>query len=87
MNIADLVAIRTYYGGASGIMKVIRDANRRVAYIGYAPRGTLVSDAMWNVVKMAYDSNGDFDYFLVSKERQILTDYVSLEYGTALDIP
>ena len=72
MNIGDFVAIRQYFGKAGGVMYVYRDSSRRPEYIAFAPRGTATSDSMWFIINMRYDANGDFSYWLVSDERQIL---------------
>lgn len=48
------------------IKKTAKNSAGDVEYIGLALRGSADSDPAWRIVKIFYDSNGEYDYELVS---------------------
>lgn len=68
------------------VMGTTGNANGRVEYIGFAPPSALLSDPLWQVKKLIYDSNGNNTQVLFANGsadfNKIMSNYASYTYTT-----
>jgi hypothetical protein len=63
------------------ISKFVYDASNNPIYCGFAPQGSLTSEAKWRVEKLSYDASGNFTGSTYSSPDQIFDNYASLTYS------
>lgn len=71
MHVTDPAQLKSHYGSEQPRSLPAYDSLLRLEYVGFAPRGSLTSDAVWIIYKLSYNADGTWAGTLSAKKNSI----------------